>query len=56
MCAAEAREYTEAPAEVTAMRGILPRKAAKLQVLAARTGNRHRWTRRVSKGARVSHG
>jgi ribosomal protein S16 len=53
---AELRQYREATAERTARGSKLPRKAAKLQVRAARTANRHRWTRRVSKGARVSHG
>ena len=53
---AELRQYPEATAEGTVRGSRLPRKAAKLQVRAARTANRHRWTRRVSKGARVSHG
>ena len=52
---ADARQYLEASAEGTARGRRLPRKAAKLQALPARTGNRHRWSRRVSKGARVSH-
>ena len=53
---AEARQYREAPAERTARGRRLPRKAAKLQSTVARTGNRHRWSRRESTGARVSHG
>ena len=53
---AEARQYPEASAEGTERGRRLPRKAAKLQSVPARTGNRHRWSRRVSKGARVSHG
>ena len=53
---AEMRQYPEASAEGTERGRRLPRKAAKLQSAAARTGNRHRWSRRVSKGARVSHG
>ena len=52
---ADARQYLEASAEGTAWGRRLPRKAAKLQAHGARTGNRHRWSRRVSKGARVSH-
>ena len=52
---AEARQYPGASAEGTARGRRLPRKAAKLQARSARTGNRHRWSRRVSKGARVSH-
>ena len=53
---AEAREYAEPSGEATARGRRLPRKAAKLQSEEARTGNRHRWSRRVSTGARVSHG
>ena len=53
---AEAREYAEPSGEATARGRRLPRKAAKLQSEEARTGNRHRWSRRESKGARVSHG
>ena len=53
---AEMRQYAEPSGEATARGRRLPRKAAKLQSVAARTGNRHRWSRRVSKGARVSHG
>ena len=53
---AEMRQYREASAERTARGRRLPRKAAKLQSTPARTGNRHRWSRRESKGARVSHG
>ena len=52
---AESRQYGEASADPTARGRRLPRKAAKLQAHGARTGNRHRWSRRVSKGARVSH-
>ena len=53
---AETREYREATAERRIPRGILPRKAAKLEVAGARTVNRHRWSRRVSTGAREIHG
>ncbi len=53
---AEMRQYPEPPGKGTVRGRRLPRKAAKLQSAAARTGNRHRWSRRVSKGARVSHG
>ena len=53
---AEMRQYPDPSGEGTARGRRLPRKAAKLQSAAARTGNRHRWSRRVSKGARVSHG
>ena len=53
---AEMRQYGEASANPTARGRRLPRKAAKLQSTGARTGNRHRWSRRVSTGARVSHG
>ncbi len=52
---ADARQYADPSGEATARGRRLPRKAAKLQALSARTGNRHRWSRRVSKGARVSH-
>ena len=52
---AEARQYADPSGEATVRGRRLPRKAAKLQALPARTGNRHRWSRRVSKGARVSH-
>ena len=53
---AEPRKYREAEAERIDPRGILPRKAAKRQVAGARTVNRHRWSRRVSTGAREIHG
>ena len=53
---ADARQYREASANRTARGRRLPRKAAKLQSVGARTGNRHRWSRRGSTGARVSHG
>ena len=53
---AELRQYADPPGEATARGRRLPRKAAKLQSVGARTGNRHRWSRRVSTGARVSHG
>ena len=53
---AEARQYADPSGEATERGRRLPRKAAKLQSVPARTGNRHRWSRRVSKGARVSHG
>ena len=53
---AEARQYRDPSGERTARGRRLPRKAAKLQSAGARTGNRHRWSRRESKGARVSHG
>ena len=53
---AEMREYADPSGEATARGRRLPRKAAKLQSATARTGNRHRWSRRVSTGARVSHG
>ncbi len=53
---AELRQYGEASANPTARGRRLPSKAAKLQSVGARTGNRHRWSRRESTGARVSHG
>ena len=53
---AEMRQYAEPSGEATARGRRLPRKAAKLQSAGARTGNRHRWSRRASTGARVSHG
>ena len=53
---AEARQYADPSGEATARGRRLPRKAAKLQSAGARTGDRHRWSRRVSTGARVSHG
>ena len=53
---AEARQYADPPGEATERGRRLPRKAAKLQAGGSRTGNRHRWSRRASKGARVSHG
>ena len=53
---AELRQYAEPPGEATARGRRLPRKAAKLQSAGARTGNRHRWSRRGSTGARASHG
>ena len=53
---AEARQYAEPSGEATARGRRLPRKAAKLQSVPARTGDRHRWSRRGSTGARVSHG
>ena len=53
---AEARQYRDPSGERTERGRRLPRKAAKLQAAGSRTGNRHRWSRRVSKGARVSHG
>ena len=53
---AELRQYGEASANPTVRGRRLPRKAAKLQSVGARTGNRHRWSRRGSTGARVSHG
>ena len=54
--AAELRQYAEPSGEATARGRRLPRKAAKLQSVGARTGNRHRWSRRESKGARVIRG
>ena len=53
---AELRQYAEPSGEATARGRRLPRKAAKLQSAGARTGNRHRWSRRGSTGARASHG
>ena len=53
---ADARQYADPSGEATARGRRLPRKAAKLQSAGARTGNRHRWSRRASTGARVSHG
>ena len=53
---ADARQYAGPSGEATVRWRRPPRKAAKLQATGSRTGNRHRWSRRASKGAREIHG